>query len=224
MTEMFDLETVSAYVDGDLEPAERVRFEATLSRDKALLDAVEEVRTLRSLAHQVEEAEPARDLWPEIREQVMRPSWWVWFSLPRMQWAPAAVGVVALSLALIIVGVWGTGSEDQHIESELAAVRKAYVGVLDRLEETARTRAARLSPAVRVKLEMSLAAVDQAIKDCEAALAEEPSADGEGHQYLLALYDEKVRVLKSVIDATDDPKPQGRVEPPRGYGNREVAS
>ena len=215
---MIDLETVSAYVDGDLQPGERARFEAALKEDPSLLEAVEEVRTLRALAHQAVPAGPARDLWPAIRDRVRRPL----FSTVLFRWGPiGAVATAAILGAFVLVGRV-LGPSDGGLDDELATARDAYVSVVGRLESTARTRATRLSPAVRAKVNASLAAVDRAIAECEQALARDLDHDLSRHHFLLALYDEKVRVLKTVIEATDKPKPQGRVDPPRGFSGQET--
>ena len=220
MTARFDLEVVSAYVDGDLESPDRERFEAALAENASLAEAVKEVRTLRNLALQAVPSGPSRDLWPGIRARVLRRSW---FSIPRIP--PVRWGLVAVSMAAMIGAVWVMQKPDlptdMGLDEELDAARGAYVTAVDRLEVTARARSVRLSPVVRAKVEASLAAVDHEISECEAALRK-ARGSAERSQFLLALYDEKVRVLKAVIEATDEPEPQSRAAPPRGFGRQEA--
>jgi hypothetical protein len=60
----------------------------------------------------------------------------------------------------------------------------------------------KLPPITQDKLRANLAVVDRAIADCERALAAAPD-DADGQEMLLAMYDEKARILGSAIDASD---------------------
>ena len=64
---MSNQEQIDAYVDGALPPADRARFEAAMDADPALRAAVDGTLHLKSLAGQLGEVEPSRDLWPDVQ-------------------------------------------------------------------------------------------------------------------------------------------------------------
>ena len=83
-------------------------------------------------------------------------------------------------------------------KDELEKTRTAYLAAIARLEAEAVTARSELPANVRRKVGDSLAAVDSAIAECEQALAEN-RADPESQKMLVALYEEKIRVLDATI-------------------------
>jgi len=210
----FDDELLSAYVDGDLDEAERAEVEAALAADPVLAARREELLTLKTLAREAGPVTLRRDLWPEIRAAVARrPPWWAaaWEALrqPALAWTGTAA---ACAVLVLVVGQALLAPEPAVVEAPTAvakapapapegdveAARAAYLAAIQRLAQTAESESARLPPKVQEKLRSSLAQVDAAIDECERALAA-VSGDPVGHEALLALYDKKIRVLRAAI-------------------------
>lgn len=205
-------EQLSAYVDGDLAPDERAEVEAALARSPELSERRRELETIRSLAGQLTEASPSRDLWPGIRQAVFRPPWWVRARDAAHSWltgrGPLQVG---LGLAAGVALVWGLNlgpTERAPVElagapTSVRAARASYRAAIAELAARAETRAEQLTPEARAALEHSLAVVDEAIARAEQALSGAPG-DALAHRMVLDLYDQKLRVLQAAIDWTEE--------------------
>jgi hypothetical protein len=207
-----DTETLSAYLDGDLPEGDRAAVAAALATDPELAARVEELATLKALAREARPAPLRRDLWPEIRAAVQaRGPWWAvaWDALqrPALAWSGTAAAC-AVMVVVLVAGLQpppppGPVVVAAPAESELAAARAAYLAAIQRLAQTAAAEAARLPPEAQEKLRASLAQVDAAITECERALAVAP-LDPVGQESLLALYDEKIRVLRAAVRAAGE--------------------
>lgn len=106
-------ERLSEYLDGDLDPADRVAIEAHLPGCRACAATLAELRSVVSRAKDLDEAGPATDLWPAIAARItvesgaaaeiattqrvlpLRPRREWHFSLPQL--AAAAVTLMLLS-------------------------------------------------------------------------------------------------------------------------------
>lgn len=220
----FDEETLSAFVDGDLSTADADAIEAAIAEgtgDAGLKAQIEELRTLKALAREVRPEGPPRDLWPQIEAslqsegviakaakpvKVERPGWIERIFFTKQVWMPALGTAMAAVAILMVQAPWEDPRAEekakavQQFQVEIHAARTAYLTAIQKLAAAAESEADRLPPKARAQLEKSLATVDQAIAECEATLQKAPN-DPFGHETLVALYDEKIRLLQAALDA-----------------------
>lgn len=224
---MLSDETLSAYLDGELNEDERRRVEAAIEADVELSVRLSELVELRSLLGATELQGPSRDLWAAIETEVNRPRWWelrwVKLGLPLGVAAAAAAAVLILAGApevpepsAPIAGVEDMSPEDDRqlvasAESEIARAKQTYLAAIERLERRAERYTERLPDEERMKLQTSLFEVEQAIARVEGVIHDNPT-DVSAHTTLVALYDQKMRVLKSTVDVAESFLGQPKVE------------
>ncbi|MFO0725128.1 MAG: zf-HC2 domain-containing protein [Myxococcota bacterium] len=187
-------EQLSELLDDELAPDARDEAQRHLASCAA---CSEELAALRALSQDLPALQVrSPDLWPKIREGVEARGWRRWLSEPRLAWGTSGLFAAAtLSLLLVLFGRPTPSPKD-----ELETTRVAYLAAIARLEGQAVTARSELPVNVRRKVADSLAAVDSAIADCEQML-EQNRADPESQKMLLALYEEKIRVLDATIAA-----------------------
>jgi anti-sigma factor RsiW len=188
-------EILSAYVDGDLEPAESSRARDHLAACGKCRLMEREIQAIKAVAQEVDSKTPVPDLWPAISARLDRPRFIDLFRAPIAGWAVAAALVVLI--ALLVTRPEPAAPPEI---AELAAARATYLAAIARLETAARPARDRLPEDAKERVIASLELVDRAIAECEAELRRHP-ADPLGEQMLLALYDEKIRVLDASIEA-----------------------
>lgn len=93
-----DLIQLSAYLDGELQPAEKARLEQRLATDSALRAALEDLRQTRSLLRQMPLRRPPRNFTLTPRTQNVRPP------LPRLTLALSWSSLLLLLLFLLVLG------------------------------------------------------------------------------------------------------------------------
>ncbi|MEO1480596.1 MAG: hypothetical protein AAFU77_00720 [Myxococcota bacterium] len=207
---MISDEELSAFLDGDLSEEDRARVSDALSVDPDAEGRMEGIRGMRdALGVGVFEG-PSRDLWAEIEAQVRRPRWW---QLPRVQFAFALGAVAAAALVLVAVtgpapnaGVGTLAQNDdalvERAQGEIDAAKKAYLSAIQILEQRAERYVDALPDEQRMKLRTSLFEVEQAIARVETVLHDHPN-DSSAHTTLVALYDQKMRVLRSTVELSE---------------------
>lgn len=186
-------EQLSAYADGDLSQAERLEFEKELEARVELRQELDELHALKALARSFELAPPARDLWPQIREQIEAPPWY----RQVLRWAPA-LGAAALAAGLAVAMV-PRPKDPSGERPNVSAARAAYEAAIDDVTDRSLAQTEKLPEATRVALLDSLRQVDEAIAKAEMAIRDAPN-DMFAHTMLLSLYDEKLRVLQAVAE------------------------
>lgn len=192
------LEALSAYVDGDLEGEALRRVEALLESSPSARAEVEELSRMKALAAEPTPG-PSRDLWPDIAAELAasRPA------NDDRPWRWLAVGAIAVAMiAFFVVRGIEAPPAKPTLFTQLADARGAYAKAIDRLAEESQVAAEKLPDDARRQLVASLAQVDRAIRDAEVAMAQAPE-DPFGHEALLTLYSEKVRILEAVIAAAE---------------------
>ena len=107
-------ERISAYLDGELRPAERSAFERELGRSPALQEALEEVASVRSSLRALPVVEPPEGLLssPSVRAPA-RPRLRVSGAQvsPTRRWVLGGAGLAAAAAVLLVIGVFsGTGA------------------------------------------------------------------------------------------------------------------
>jgi anti-sigma factor RsiW len=191
---------LSAWLDGELSPDEVVALERRLEEEPELARLAAELASIRSAAAQLDVTGPARDLWPEIAEQIRakpvagrtRERGRRTFSFTVPQLAAAAVTLLALgSGAMWTVRQAGGGAGDTRASSvdgadtagsdvRIAASSEALPtaripddAIADLERRLVEERGGLDSSTVRV-LEESLATIDRAIEQASQALALDP--------------------------------------------------
>lgn len=204
------LERLSAYVDGDLDADDAADVERLLRESEEARTEVDELRRMKAVARDSTEG-PRTDLWPAIVEELQREPIAANDSGRR-----TLLTITAIAAALLLAFYLGRSQTPEPavanvapapLSEQLAGARAAYGAAIDRLLEESEQAAERLSPETRAQLAQSLATVDRAIRETEAAMKAAPE-DPFGHETLLALYEEKVRILDATIttaELTKDP-------------------
>lgn len=176
------------------------------------MDAAREAR-LRAAADALpREAEPARDLWPEIRARIedgrVRP---IGTDLAHAPTAPrrfsrASVGIAAAAVLLLTVGITAqvvNARAEERLTAAAAARAFATVASYERssaeLATTLELRGASLDPRTRAVLERSLRAIDVAIAEARGALDADPSNPAV-QAFVAAAYRQKIDFLRRAND------------------------
>jgi len=142
-------EQLSSYLDGDLQPGESGRVAEHLAECPVCRRALAQVRLIRDAGQSMEEFAPPDRTWRAIAERVRgrRPSVW-----PRLAW----VGVPALAAAVLAVVLIGR---------PFAAGRSRTAASVSR-EELVRDAVNDYEQYVR--------GIDNAVRECAAAMSENP--------------------------------------------------
>ncbi|MGF1509410.1 MAG: zf-HC2 domain-containing protein [Myxococcota bacterium] len=224
------VETLSAYLDGDLSLSERARVEDALASDPAARQALEELRQVKHTAGLLAMETPAERVWdvieaaldafPSRDDAAVRQAPGL---LSRIRgWMADQWGPVVLTTSLAAGVIWvvqtsspaGDGSVAQtepHVSAEggpsaeaaVEMARLTYEKAISALEREAATATRELPEETRVELRLSLQELDEAIAHAERVLRG-PELEPRNESILLALYDEKVRILREVLRFQDE--------------------
>ena len=176
---------LSEYVDGELEPSERLDLETHLSGCAECRTDLASLRAVVTRAGSLPDTPPASDLWPGVAARIdPRPARRT--TLATRRFAFTLPQLVAASLALIVASggmVWlaRMGGTVTDFPPVLGEVRPANFGdaafdeaVAD-LQQTLEAGRGRLDPQTIRVLETNLEAIDRAIAQCRQALEADPS-------------------------------------------------
>jgi len=157
MSEHYADESLSSYLDGDLTPAEAGRIAEHVAVCPACRRVLSQLREVRDAAGALEQLEPPERTWDAIQQRLagrrraerpgLRVSRWAWLSVP-----------VLAAAALLVAFFWGRS---------IVSGRDAGVPI-------ARTAAEVYEDSVELVCRGYVAGIDQAIRECEAALKENP--------------------------------------------------
>jgi len=201
---------LSEYLDGELGRGATEALEARLAADAGLRTTLDELRAVKTAAANAAGAAPATDLWPEIRDRievapVVSPRRIITVTIPQFAAAAGIMMLLGVGLARMggdaIPGSIGSDAmagvespaEAQFVSTDdpvryslfvedLEARIEAGRGLLD--EETIRV------------LEQSLAKIDQAINQAQAALEVDPNSTYL-NQHLASARARKLRLLEN---------------------------
>lgn len=193
-------ERLSAYIDGDLAPAEREwidRHVAVCAKCAAVLAGLERVV---ASARTLEDRPPANDLWPAIAERlatrtpapvtpIASAQGRRRFSFTMPQLAAAAIALMVISAAAVWWGssrpggvvldraipVAGNAPGTMGVPVSLDA-DPAYSDALADLEKAFEASRDRLEPATVATVERNLAIIDEAIRETVEALRADPGS------------------------------------------------
>jgi anti-sigma factor RsiW len=193
---------LSAWVDGELDAADRDEVESHLRSCAECAALAADLRALATRAASLEDRPPAHDLWPEIRERLA--------ASPRARVVPLDAGrrrislswtqLAAAAIALIVIAggsVWlalsgremmpgtgpssvadrgtaGSGSVDAVLAADFAT--ESYDAAVADLEEALDASRDQLDPGTVATIERNLAIIDAAIAETRTALAADPNS------------------------------------------------
>lgn len=219
----FSDETLSAFADGDLPPAEAARVRAHLASCAACTAAVGQLGALAAAARQLDRPEPPPTLWLAVEgalEKHERP-WWM--SL-RIFGVGALAGAAAVSIAALGLASWRTHRAERaearstalvaapaavaarvapdplldEAEAELARAAAAYEQSIEKLRALLEREEPRWSPDERARCAERLAQLDEAIAHSRD-LARRSPGDTLGNDQLFAAYRQKIEFLAEAV-------------------------
>jgi anti-sigma-K factor RskA len=202
-TDHIDIETLSAYADGELKAPALTRVEQHLATCSPCAAALARLRAAVAAAGALPRGmEPPPEVWGAIRSRLAdarsapnRPvRWWHngWLA------AAAAVMLVVATALLVPRGAGRAKGAKVGVPQTpvvLASVEKNYAPTITELRETLNSQRAVLSPNTVKTLDRSLAVIDSAIAEASAALVADPASAALADM-LAAYYERKVGFLK----------------------------
>ncbi len=208
-------ERLSACVDGELSAEAREAAERHLTSCAECRAAYDDLLRLRRRAQALDDRPPARDLWPGIAARLASGATVVplaprrrrlSFSVPQL--AAAAVALMALSAggaALLTRRAPAPAPAASLSPVSLAQLRgsasakgvESYDAAIHDLEAALAAHSSQLDPATVRAVRQSLAVIDAAIRQAEAALAQDPNSLYLNNHLERAL-DRKLEVLRSI--------------------------
>jgi hypothetical protein len=173
---------LSAYLDDELSPAERLEMERHLLDCAACREALEDLRDVVAAAHGLEDRPPDRDLWPGIAAGMAG------HAGPARRvgsWATAVAAGVLLAVtsalsAWVIIGGDDVTPREARTPEPFAVLQPVvntnapYGAAVEDLLDVLESRRDQLSPRTVAVLEGSLATIDRAIAEATAALEQDP--------------------------------------------------
>jgi predicted anti-sigma-YlaC factor YlaD len=185
---------LSEYIDGELEPAERVAIDAHLAGCVECRSTLDELRAVVARASSLEDSRPAGDPWAGIAARIApgtgrAPRGAAFrrilsarrFSFTLPQLAAAAVALMVLSGGLVWMARSGDPRADFEAVSAEPSIRLAnfadrhYDDAVADLQRTLDAGRANLDPETVRVLEENLAAIDRAIEQSRRALSADPA-------------------------------------------------
>lgn len=180
---------LSEYLDDELTPAERLEIERHLLDCPACRTELDGLRRVVSDARALEDEPPAHDLWPAVRAilPASAPARRIHLSIPQA----LAAGVFLAIVSGLCVWLFVERQLDRTAGSGAAAAVRAtppaggitpvsfadpaYDHAVDDLTRLLAEERPHLNPKTVDALERSLATIDRAIAEAQAALAQDPS-------------------------------------------------
>ncbi len=195
-----EIEALSTYADGELDPAAVARVERHLSTCAACRDDLRRVRGLvRAAGSLPREIAPPPEVWTSLQDRMARRR----APARRVAWSG---GWLAAAVLLLVAGslLLRSGRSDKTRAQRppaaetpvmLASVERNYSGTVDQLRRTLDLQRPALAPSTIRVVEHSLAVIDTAILEARAALASDP-ANPALVEILSAQYELKIDLLQ----------------------------
>jgi anti-sigma factor RsiW len=157
MSEHYPDDVLSSYLDGDLTPVEAGRIAEHVAVCPGCRRVLTQVREIRDAAGALDQLVPAERTWQAIQQQLSRSRRARWPTTLVTRWVWVGVPTLAAA-ALLVAFLWG-----RH----LVAARNVAAVV-------ARTPSEVCQDSVVLVYRDYVAGMDEAIRECEAAMAENP--------------------------------------------------
>jgi len=234
----YPTERLSAFVDGDLPPAEAAALRAHAAGCAACTAAIAELRGLVANARALGAPEPPVTLWASIEGELERRDRFAWLKISL--WRPLGIGALAGAVAVVVVlaalpalrlheagngqpaappgaevvATAAAASADpllHEAEAEFAQAAAAYERSIGKLRSLLAREEARWSPEERSRMAERLARLDDAIARSRE-LARRTPGDSAGNEQLFAAYQQKIAFLAAAVhrgNEWNEPDPQG---------------
>lgn len=214
-TDHIDLESLSAFTDGDLNAVSALRVERHVAACAECRRSLDRMRALVASARGLpREVSPPPEAWTAIRARIPVPGsrfpvfrpWWHSGGLASAAGVVLVVGTATLMLLLRPDGKAKAAklaslSAGGTAPIVLASVERNYAPTLEDLRDTFESQRSALSPTTVRTLEHSLAVIDSAIAEARSALQADP-----GSAALIDLlsfsYQRKVEFLRRAASLT----------------------
>lgn len=213
-------ETLSAFVDGDLAPAESQALRAHVADCPRCTVSIAELRAMVTAARTFERPEPPPTLWSAVEGAMARHDRPWWLSL-RLFGTGALAGAAAVSVVALGLGSWrghqaapmaraplaqapvaqalvSTDPLLNEAEAEFASAAAAYEKSIEKLRGLLAREEPRWSPAERARCAERLAQLDEAIATSRE-LARKTPGDSLGNEQLFAAYQQKIAFLAEAV-------------------------
>ena len=174
---------LSDYVDGELPQEESAAVGRHVAECAACRGVLGELREVVSRARTVSDAEPERDLWPQVAWRI-RTKRRFSFTLPQLVAAGLALMVLSGGMVWLarlggertdIPAIGATGRDaDSRILAPVRFAAADYDNAIVDLQETLADERDKLDPETVRILEENLKSIDAAIEQCRRALANDP--------------------------------------------------
>jgi hypothetical protein len=212
---VYPIETLSAFVDGDLSAAEAQAVRAHGAGCPRCATALAELSALVSAARGLDRPEPPPTLWAAVEGSMARHDrpWWMalrLFGTGALAGA-AAVSVVALGLASwrahravvpapapMAVAEAATDPLLAEAEAEFARAAAAYEGSIEKLRGLLAREEPRWSTEERARYAERLVQLDEAIARSRDLTRRSPG-DSTGNEQLFAAYQQKITFLAAAV-------------------------
>jgi hypothetical protein len=218
----YTTEKLSAFVDGELPPAETATVRAHAAGCAGCRSAIAELRALVANARALDVPEPPPTLWPSIAGELDRRERFAWLRISL--WRPFGIGAlaggVAVILAMVILpaahksgglavpaaapgaeAVVASAAADpllHEAETEFAQAAAAYERSIAKLRGLLAREEARWSPEERSRMAERLARLDETIARSRE-LAHRTPGDSAGNEQLFAAYQQKIAFLAAAV-------------------------
>jgi len=185
-TEHMDIETLSAFADGDLNAVQALRVERHIAGCDDCRADLERLRVLVASAGALpREVSPPPEVWAGIRSRVtshksrVTGRWW------HNGWLAAAAallliaGTATLTTMLRSPDTFGSGStvvSSNATPAVLANVERNFVPTVTQLRDAYDAQKDKLAPATVRTVDRALATIDSAIAEASAALVADPGS------------------------------------------------
>jgi hypothetical protein len=212
-------ETLSAFVDGDLPPAEAQAVRVHAAGCPRCTLSIGELRAMLTAARALERPEPPPTLWASVEGAMSRHDRPWWLSL-RLFGTGALAGAAAVSVIALGLSSWRAHQAGElasasppaavaaaatvadplldEAEAEFARAAAAYEKSIEKLRGLLAREEPRWSPAERARCAERLAQLDEAIATSREAARRSPG-DGVGNEQLFAAYQQKIAFLAEAV-------------------------
>lgn len=214
------LERIDDYIDGLLNAREREAFEACMADDGAVRTEMEAIMELKRQSSALPASlMPERDLWPDIKARIDRPTAGIDFSTPRgrqprysiMRYVMAAAALVLMFVGVRAMIEFDGGVQQQPApvvtqDPELNPIAQEYAAAMEELLGALRDRQPSMDEEALETLaivEENLAIIEGAIDNISLALADNPDS-AELERMLHAAYQSEVNLLRQAVQLADE--------------------
>jgi anti-sigma factor RsiW len=188
-------------VDVQLDPGLAAAIEEHIGNCAGCQAEVAFLRRLRGEAAALPRSlAPARDLWPGVVAGITRPSYRARRAIPTPVLIAAAV---ALMLASSLATAYWLGRRDAERPGRFIALQAEYLRAATELATRVEADEPKLAPATRAIVERNLKVIDAAIRETEAALANDPGNQSL-ERMLWARYQQRLELLQRAAQATPE--------------------